>query len=296
MPQRPRTHSLEDESKNKLRLLLPERWVFRDKTHDYGIDGEVELIDEIRNLTGLMFYVQLKATDSKQNRVIHSVSMDIETIRYFYSLDVPVLIVRYSSLGDEFYVKWSSSIDLYYSKPDSKTITIRFNEVDKWCDNTAAAIETRLQLLRQLKNDQIRLPYRTSVMIDENATLSCPTLLYMSQIKSEMSRFSDIVTLQDNTSEPVVLVRALDDELHVEIIGMGGIVSHFDKSQYSDVEGARRIVPLIIRSIGIWLILNVSPERGYKILADNGLFRDSIELPVFYTACLPKAYAEYNIQ
>lgn len=101
MPKRPRTHSLEDESKNKLRLLLPERWAYRDKTHDYGIDGEVELFDENDKANGLIFYVQLKATDSKQSRVIHSVKMDIKTIRYFYSLDVPVLIVRYSSLRDD---------------------------------------------------------------------------------------------------------------------------------------------------------------------------------------------------
>lgn len=288
MPKRPRTHSLEDESKNKLRLLLPERWVFRDKTHDYGIDGEIELFDENDNATGLMFYVQLKATDSKLCSVIHSVSMDIETIRYFYSLDVPVLIVRYSSLRDEFYIKWSSSIDLYYSKPDSKTITIRFNEVDKWDGDTAEAIETRLQLLRQFKNDHIRLPYRTSILLDANAILSCPTLLYLSQIKSEMIRFNDIVTFQDNLSESVVIARIFENELNVEIIGMGGIVSHFDKSQYSDLDGAKSIVPLIIRSIGIWLILNASPERGYKILTDNGLFRDIIDMPDLFTVCLTK--------
>lgn len=288
MPKRPRTHSLEDESKNKLRLLLPERWVFRDKTHDYGIDGEVELFDENDNTTGIIFYVQLKATDSKLSRVIHSVSMDIETIRYFYSLDVPVLIVRYSSLRDEFYIKWSSSIDLYYSKPDSETFTIRFNEVDKWDGVTAAAIETRLQLLRQFKNDHIRLPYRTSIIIDANATLSCPTLLYLSHIKSEMIRFNDIVTFQDNSSESVVLAKIFDDELNVEISGMGGIVSHFDKSQYGDLDGAKSIVPLIIRSIGIWLILNASPERGHKILTDNGLFRNTIDIPVLYAVYLPK--------
>ena len=288
MPKRPRSHRLEDESKNKLRLLLPERWAYRDKTHDYGIDGEVELFDENDKANGLIFYVQLKATDSKQSRVIHSVKMDIKTIRYFYSLDVPVLIVRYSSLRDEFYIKWTSSIDLYYSKPDSKTITIRFNEVDKWDGDTAKAIETRLQLLRQYKNDHIRLPYRTSILIDANATLSCPTLLYLSQIKSEMIRFNDIVTFQDNLSESVVLARIFDNELNVEVIGMGGIVSHFDKSQYSDLDGAKSIVPLIIRSLGIWLILNTSPERGYKILTDNGLFRDIIDMPDLFTVCLTK--------
>ena len=288
MPKRPRSHSLEDESKNKLRLLLPERWVFRDKSHDYGIDCEVELFDEHAKTTGLLFYVQLKATDSKLSRVIHSVSIDTETIKYFYSLDVPVLIVRYSSHKDEFYVKWFSSIDLYYSKPDSKTTTIRFNEVDKWDDNTAATIENWLCMLRQLRNDHIRLPFRTSIIIDDKTTLYCPALLYMSQIKSEMSHFNDILSLQDNISESVVMVRIFDDELQVEIIGMGGIVSHYDKSQYSDLDGAKSIASLIIRSIGIWLILNVSPERGYKILTDNGLFRDTIDIPGLYAICLPK--------
>jgi hypothetical protein len=46
MPKRPKQHQLEDLSRAKFQLCLPEEWVIRDKDKDYGIDCEVELFDE----------------------------------------------------------------------------------------------------------------------------------------------------------------------------------------------------------------------------------------------------------
>lgn len=45
---------------------MPRKWVFRDKTKDYGIDGEVELFDTNKTPQGLVFWAQLKSTESKE--------------------------------------------------------------------------------------------------------------------------------------------------------------------------------------------------------------------------------------
>ncbi|MDD3535035.1 MAG: DUF4365 domain-containing protein [Candidatus Cloacimonetes bacterium] len=83
MQKRTKEHILEDKSKNVFRTLLPENWLFREKSHDYGIDGEIEIFDTDNKTTGLMFYIQLKATDSKGKNTIHKIRMKSDTIRYF---------------------------------------------------------------------------------------------------------------------------------------------------------------------------------------------------------------------
>ncbi len=88
LPRRTRTHILEDLSVRKLESLLPDAWIYRIPSHDYGIDGEVEIIDTEGYTTGKKFLVQLKATDGSDCTVgdcQQSVSVRIG------KLDLPVL-------------------------------------------------------------------------------------------------------------------------------------------------------------------------------------------------------------
>ena len=69
MPKRPKQHRLEDKSRIKFQDVLPEMWVYRDKDKDYGIDAEIELFDKDEKAQGIVFYAQLKATESKKLRL-----------------------------------------------------------------------------------------------------------------------------------------------------------------------------------------------------------------------------------
>ena len=63
MPRRTRAHELEALSRSAMRACLPPGWVVRDvHQDDYGVDQQVEIFDD-GLATGLMFHVQLKATD-----------------------------------------------------------------------------------------------------------------------------------------------------------------------------------------------------------------------------------------
>lgn len=64
MPERPREHALAEEAENAFKSILPERWIYRPKPSDYGVDSEVELVAPDGQWTGRLFYVQLKGTDS----------------------------------------------------------------------------------------------------------------------------------------------------------------------------------------------------------------------------------------
>ena len=81
MPQRPREHQLETESRLAFHTALPSAWVLRNLTDDYGIDAEVELFDAKGFATGERFLVQLKATDETDETRALKVSLPRETGR-----------------------------------------------------------------------------------------------------------------------------------------------------------------------------------------------------------------------
>src|SRR4030043_1323937 len=97
MVKRPRSHQLEDESWRALSNSIPNQWVLRKPQPDYGIDGEVEIFDESGSSTGLLFFVQLKGTDTKEKAKALSCRMQLKTLRYYKSLLLPVLLIRYHS-------------------------------------------------------------------------------------------------------------------------------------------------------------------------------------------------------
>ena len=99
MPKRSKQQQVEDLSINALKNVLPREWVYREKDKDYGIDGEVEIFDKDDKATGMVFLVQLKATDSEEETMQKKVVLKVASINYYQSLELPVLIVRYSEMG-----------------------------------------------------------------------------------------------------------------------------------------------------------------------------------------------------
>jgi len=56
---RTREHVLEDESRNKFKLGLPEEWIPEDLDNDYGLDLAVTIVQG-KKVTNRVFWVQLK--------------------------------------------------------------------------------------------------------------------------------------------------------------------------------------------------------------------------------------------
>ncbi len=59
---RPRQHIIETISKKAFEEIIPDEWVYRELTPDYGIDYQVEIFNN-EEATGKSFFVQLKGTD-----------------------------------------------------------------------------------------------------------------------------------------------------------------------------------------------------------------------------------------
>lgn len=149
MPKRSRSHELEELSVARFNDLLPSKWVSRAKLPDYGIDREVEIFDDEGESTGLMFLVQLRATDDPQRA--DRVRLEVDEAEYYRKLDLPVAIARYCSVTNDFLWQWASTISSKTRlEAEQTSFTYRFQERERWTDATPAEIRRTLEVRRIL--------------------------------------------------------------------------------------------------------------------------------------------------
>lgn len=92
LPQRPRRHVIEEESRRHVREILPPEWIVEDTRNDYGIDLGVEIVKN-ESVTGATFRMQLKGTDSLSIRRGGYISHRCKTSALVYYLERPELVV-----------------------------------------------------------------------------------------------------------------------------------------------------------------------------------------------------------
>jgi hypothetical protein len=117
----------------------------------------------------LVYWVQLKATEASDESSVRKIDIKIDSIKYYKTLELPVLIVRYSEKEDLFYCKWAHEIDLFYAKKNAKTIRIKFADEDIWSKNSAKDIIKYIERIRAVKSGVIALPVPISMVVKDDA-------------------------------------------------------------------------------------------------------------------------------
>jgi len=189
LPTRSRSHQLEDLSIREFERLLPDAWVLRRKDKDYGVDLEIEVFDDDGKSTGLMFFVQLKATDDIAKAL--SVPMKVDRLEYLASLDAPSMVVRYCGPSNKFYWLWLPEIYARNPPPKTDTITIRFKLTDGWNEDTVDGIPETLRTFRTLRTGSRSIPFGLDVHCDQTESNAAFTLnVAVSEIAGISSRFT----------------------------------------------------------------------------------------------------------
>ena len=271
MTKRIKQHQLEDLSRYKFGLAIPQKWVFRDKDKDYGIDGEVEIFNSIERATGLVFWVQLKATASKQQRAIKGIDLSLEAIKYYKRLDIPVLIARYSEVEDKFYVKWATQIDPFYAKDGAKTMRVAFTDTDALNEEKVVEIEKYLQQLRAIRSGAIKLPINISLSFGNKSICGIPPSLLLPKIRPHIPEFKDIIRLK--VVDEGILAKAYIDEstLKVSLLDIAGCTFH--SVDLMD----RATLPIdLIKDICLSLSVALS-QLGYSDLAARIVFSGDLK-------------------
>ncbi|RZJ93041.1 MAG: DUF4365 domain-containing protein, partial [Hymenobacter sp.] len=114
MAKRPVSHQLEEQSKTKFRSILPSEWIIRSQVPDYGLDEQVQIVEE-ELVTPLLFAVQLKATEKLTKKKTFNFST--ERLRDYAALSLPVMIAVYDAVHDCFYYTWAHHLRQRLNRP-----------------------------------------------------------------------------------------------------------------------------------------------------------------------------------
>ncbi|MEH6445258.1 MAG: DUF4365 domain-containing protein [Oceanospirillaceae bacterium] len=271
MTKRIKQHQLEDLSRYKFALSIPQKWVFRDKDKDYGIDGEVETFNSEEKATGLVFWVQLKATSSDQARTIRGFDLSLETIKYYKRLEIPVLIARYSEHEDRFYVKWSGEIDTFYAKDDAKTMRVSFSEAHILDEEKYEELNIYLAKLRAAKSGAIKLPIDVKISFKSKSICGVASSILISRIRSEIHNFSSVMRLVSCDKSLTADVCIDENTLKVGFIDIAGCTFHS-----VDLMDPSTLAEDLLKDISLALSLAVS-QLGYSDLAARIIFSHDLQ-------------------
>ncbi|HLO83502.1 MAG TPA: DUF4365 domain-containing protein [Nostocaceae cyanobacterium] len=234
LPQRPRSHQLEDESRQAFKNKLPLEWVSEPiPPPEYGLDGRIEIFDKDGFTTGKMFFVQIKGTDEKELKKALAVQIEVTTCQYYQLLDLPVLIVLYNAYTSKIYVKWFHTYDPYYGRNAEKKITFRFSVEDEWQEKTPSRLVSELEAFRQLSSPQFTPPIKFIIKWQEEVIhneLSVKIELEINKISKKVSNFLEISSyIEENQAHGKITID--NNKIEIYIASGNGFTWHLPSKQ-----------------------------------------------------------------
>ena len=149
LPQRPRTHELEDESETFLRRHLPAGWTCDRPQHDYGVDLRVGLAEH-GHINGQQLVIQLKASDHNESPNSVPVRLDVSTLTLLREMLEVAMLVKYVAADKEAY--WLLLKD-FPKKPTQgqQTITVQIPKKNKISAKPWAAVSEHVRAVHYRK-------------------------------------------------------------------------------------------------------------------------------------------------
>lgn len=238
MPKRPRSHQLEDQSVNEFKRLLPPQWIYRNKSHDYGIDGEVEIFTEDGKATGQIFFVQIKSTDSTEISKA-SIRLKLETINYYNSLDLPILLVRFLSPKNIFYVKWFHSLVSHQSLKKIKTTSIKMTSDNVLKHSFIEKLPEYLEILKAIRSKTFIPVWKVKIKFEVDEIATCLSSNIFLNILKNSKEFDTFINFVDDDEDSFVTVFINEERILVTFCDMPSAGVSFDKSRLEPKEVIR---------------------------------------------------------
>lgn len=132
MALRPNNHITGDNAIRKIASdLIPEEWTISIPDSDYGLDMLIEVVSNNKT-TGKLFFIQSKGTLDSSDEGNISYSMNLERIKDYSEIKIPVLFVYYSKTDGKFWGRWMNSLysTLTKQQKEQDTITLHFSSMN----------------------------------------------------------------------------------------------------------------------------------------------------------------------
>jgi tetratricopeptide (TPR) repeat protein len=277
MPRRPKQHQVEDQSIIALKKSLPREWVYREKDRDYGIDGEVEVFNENGYATGLIFLVQLKATDSTNHSRQRRVQLSNTAINYYKSLELPVLIIRYVDDNKTIYYRWVYEIDRYGSDEESETFSFVMKDDEIWTEETPRKLERKLLTIRSFKNYDNVLPINTYLNLTFTTFENITASKLKSSFRSILAEHKKQIEIVSSEEEASMIINISQDTIFVNLLGITGCYLHCELNNiYTKID---ELVSDIFVAITVAFISANKPINGIAIFETFVEEAPSLKLP-----------------
>jgi tetratricopeptide (TPR) repeat protein len=148
MPERPRQHVIEQESRDAFRATLPAEWTVTPIADDYGIDARVEIFEH-GAATGLAFAAQLKGTDKPDPEQALKRTIAVSTLNYLSAQADPVLVVRFHAPSRSLYGRWLHRKDVILKRKGQRTHTFSWAPSDLLDRTSALALHEEVRRFRR---------------------------------------------------------------------------------------------------------------------------------------------------
>lgn len=191
---------------------MPPSWVVRRKDQDYGVDLEVEIFDDDGTATGLIFLVQVRATDNPKGA--DRISLQVDQLSYFRNLDVPVLVARYLSEPESWFVEWAFNMGFGLAERQA-SFTHRFTPSNRWTSDKPRIIRRTLEVLRMLNHRPS--PRRIGIRIDPTGMDASTRYAIESAVEDVIEATSEVTYLSENTRDFAVDLRRDCELLRLEL-------------------------------------------------------------------------------
>lgn len=255
MPQRPRSHQLEDLSFNRFRAALPVAWAVRERSRDYGLDLEVEIFTDAGVATGLFFYVQLRATDDPGRA--RKLRFKVDQLDYFRLLDLPTAIVRYAGAEDTFHMMWA------FEAPEAgagASQTLSFADDQRWTAETPALIVQTLDTLRKLNRRSDTAPLALTLVNEGHD----PERSYAAQTAFESLRKLGFVSDAHDNSTVAMEIHCTDKRMTLRV------------DRFAEVEVEKSVAGDLTAGL-VWSAVRLLWRLGLKPAANRLARRAEVE-------------------
>jgi tetratricopeptide (TPR) repeat protein len=281
MPQRPRSHQLEEESNRAFESHLPSRWIPRKLHPDYGLDYTVEIFDAEEKGTGLSFHAQLKSTDEPNlGRALGSVRFRREIADYYRSMTLPVLIVLYHAPSKQLFGRWFHAYNPHLALhrgglSGAKTIRFQFYERDRFVEETPKVIEAGLRGFLKFRSPELALPIRVTVTSAEAADTSdlYPTTFALRRLLAPVSDLVAFEVREPAADDPYITVGA--DQAVVSLADVASVTLDHQEPPDDDRDRYAADVALAL-SVALAYVgqANLSAQIAYAVGAKGRVITD----------------------
>lgn len=222
MSVRPEHHRTEDASRRAFEAAIPEEWVYRQLSHDYGIDGEVEIFSGGKT-TGHVFKVQLKGTQ----RDIHVIRLSRDKAAYYASLPLPVLIVLFHGPSAQVFARWIQSYDPGEEPGSKDSISLVFRDEDLITPASGERLLRDMEVHRRLSNAATAFPLELAILREAGMVAGLPAASVAIALREAARGLSDIVRIADSEESATGSLIIRSDFMMISLRGLVTSTVHY---------------------------------------------------------------------